>query len=336
VNTIMFAESVTRQSSPRGFVRATDAQLPKGFEAGLDAHMLGELERFYGELELGFTKTHVPQVGLSVPAIGFSTLTKHAFAITDGANVLGKVVCTLKRNGSLKIGPIYLLPEFRQRGNASSFLRSFVTLAHSAGVRSVYATVPRPNVDAQRLFHASGFLRVGCLKDHYREGVAEDVFAFDAPAEKAGHSLSTSPGEVLSRASYGEASVVRACSRYVAAEYFPVDEKWERWLASPTMGSLGDFSRKPHDIVETSDEIALVIYKRGGTAKVVPIVGNRSSPTQRLVEACESHARRHGRRKVSMFLPERFDGPSKYVREVTAARYSLQGPIAVWSHKMDD
>jgi ribosomal protein S18 acetylase RimI-like enzyme len=297
--------------------------------------MLRELEHYYGELELGFTRTHVPHVGSSVSAIGFSTLTKHAFAITDGANVLGKVVCTLKRSGSLKIGPIYLLPEFRKRGNASSFVRSFVALAHSAGIRSVYATVPRTNPDAQRLFHATGFLKIGGLEDHYRKDVVEDVFAFDAPIGKAGHSLAAGNGEITSHASHTETSLVRAFSRYVAAEFFSVDEEWERWLASPALGSLGDFSRKPHDIVEVSDEIALVIYKRGGTAKVVPIIGNRPSPTQRLVEACESYARRHGRKKVSMFLPERFDGPAAYVRELTAARYSLRGPIAVWSRWID-
>jgi hypothetical protein len=123
--------------------------------------------------------------------------------------------------------------------------------------------------------------------------------------------------------------------RYVAARFFPVDAAWERWLAHAAGPSLGEFEHKPHDLVEDDrGGVALVIYKRGGTAKVVPVIEGEAAPSPSLVHACEQAAHRRHRRKVSMFLPGDVAVLPGYDRELVADGYSIRGPIVVWSRRL--
>lgn len=318
-------------------VRAHDAAAPPamGFapisaasEARLDAQILHDIEPYYGELERGFAATHLPRIGTIAPAIGFSTLAKVAWAISDGDRVVGKAVCTVKRNGSWKVGPIAVLPEHRNHGHASAFLAVVVHRAHTGGWPCVFATVPRANAAALRIFERAGFHRRGALEGHYRTGEMEDVLVCTAPRpvplcplETEALDLPLSPAERI--------------RQFVVEQFFPVDAAWQRWLAQHPERSLGDFADKPHEIVH-GDRMgtALMIYKRGGTAKIVPVADSEFPLSDALVQACERAARRYDRHKAAMFLPAEVPGPAGYRRELVADRYSLRGAIAVWSRRI--
>ncbi|HEX7840574.1 MAG TPA: GNAT family N-acetyltransferase [Kofleriaceae bacterium] len=298
------------------------------WEAALDAQILRDLAPYYGELEYGFAATHLVAIGASLASIGFSTIAKLGWAIHARDRVIGKAVCTVKRGGSLKIGPIALIPDCRHQGHATSFLQSVVARARENKRPCVFATVPTENGPAQRLFERAGFRRAGALVDHYRPGCSEDVMVYltsDAPSSPEDLS---DPDIGAPRAS-SSAERVRC---YVAEQFFPVDDAWERWLALSAGQTLGEFERKPHDLVEDDrGGTALVIYKRGGTAKIVPVVAGSAAISLALVRVCEQAARRRDRRKVSMFLPAHVRGPTGYRRELEAIGYSIRGPVAVWS-----
>jgi GNAT superfamily N-acetyltransferase len=292
---------------------------------------LHDIAPYYGEIERGFAATHLPRVGTVLPSIGFSTLAKAGWAIADRDRVIGKAVCTAKRGGSLKIGPIAILPDHRNRGHATAFLRSVVALAQAGGRSCVFATVPTTNLPAQRIFENAGFHRAGVLVDHYRSGCSEDIVVYPLSGSTI---LADSPSGP-SLGSSRDPSSHELVRSYVAEQFFPVDDAWDSWLARAAGPTLGEFERKPHDLIQDDrGATALVIYKRGGTAKVVPVVAERAAVSPALVHACEQAARRRDRRKVSMFLPARMPGPAAYRRELEVVGYSSRGPIAVWSRQL--
>jgi ribosomal protein S18 acetylase RimI-like enzyme len=298
-------------------------------EGKLDARILYDIVPYYGELERGFASTHLPRIGMVMQSPGFSTLAKLAWAILDGDRVIGKAVCTVKRNGAWKVGPIVVMPEHRNRGHAAACLASIVCRAHSTGWSCVVATVPRENVATQRLFARVGFCPVGELVDHYQPGSIEDVVACVAPAP-----VTCAPSTPKVR--LAAAGPLERLCRYVTERYFPVDAGWREWLVRCADGALADFAGKPHDVVHSDGAgTALVIYKRGGTAKIVPVLDDNAPPATEVVEACEGVARDRARRKVAMFLPADVPAPRGYRRELVAERYALRGPIAVWSRRLD-
>jgi GNAT superfamily N-acetyltransferase len=292
---------------------------------------LRDIAPYYGELERGFAATHLPRVGTVLPSIGFSTLAKVGWAIADRDRVIGKAVCTAKRGGSLKIGPIAILPDHRNRGHATSFLRSIIALAHASERSCVFATVPAANLPARRSFENAGFHRAGALVDHYRSGSSEDIVVY--PLSGSAVAVGSLPGPDIGPPRAW--SILERIRCYVAEQFFPVDETWGRWLDRVAGPTLGEFERKPHDVVDDDrDGTALVIYKRGGTAKVIPVVADHAAVSQDLLQACELAASRRGRRKVSVFLPADVPGPAGYRRELVATGYSVRGPIAVWSRQL--
>jgi ribosomal protein S18 acetylase RimI-like enzyme len=304
--------------------------LEAAVEARLDAQILHDIAPYYDELDRGFAATHLPRIGIVTPSPGFSTLAKLAWAILDGDRVIGKAVCTVKRNGTWKVGPIAVMPEHRNRGHAAACLGSIVRRAHATGWSCVVATVPRNNVTTQRLFARVGFRPVGVLVDHYRVGGVEDVVACAVPAPI----MRSAPA--VSAVWPAGAEPLERLRRYVAERFFPVDAEWLQWLGRRADHALDDFAGKPHDVLHRDEAgTALVIYKRGGTAKIVPVVNGDAPPAMEIVEVCEHAARNRARRKAAMFLPVRVAAPRGYHLELVAERYALRGPIAVWSRWLD-
>jgi GNAT superfamily N-acetyltransferase len=298
-------------------------------EERLDAQILYDIAPYYGELERGFASTHLPRIGTVMPSPGFSTLAKLAWAILDGDRVIGKAVCTVKRNGAWKVGPVAVMPEHRNRGHAAACLASIVRHAHSTGWSCVVATVPRGNVATQRLFARVGFCPVGELVDHYRPGSVEDVVVCAVSGSVTGGALETT------RVWRTRVGPLERLHGYVTERFFPVDAGWRQWLAHCEDRTLEDFAGKPHDVVHLDGVgTALVIYKRGGTAKIVPVVDGNGPPATEVVEACERAAQDRARRKAAMFLPADVPAPRGYRRELVAERYALRGPIAVWSRRL--
>ena len=309
------------------------ARTEAAFDATADRRLLCEISPFYGDLDRGFRATHVPAVGSLIESYGFSSIAKVALGVLHGGDVVGKLVLTVKRGRKLKVGPVYLEPRFRGKQLAVSALETAAKVAASFGYTGIYATAPASHPPAVGLLENASFARVAAFESHYREGVDEVVYFRDLVPVHAWPRVAENAG----RAAEGVRSQQILCS-FVEKHYFSIDDEWRQWLAAACGLSLGNFERKPHDLLHRGSCVALLVYKRGGTTKIVP-AGPDADFDPSILDRWEAVARTARQRKVSVFWPARFPhliqllSSAGYVleSEVVAGRYAVYEPLVVWS-----
>lgn len=316
----------------------TARRMTDELDSRLDAEIVSEFSAFYNDLEHGFRSTHIPAVGQVIPSVGFSSLAKFCVGILADDELIGKCVLTAKRGRNLKVGPIYLQRRYRGQGRASLAIGALIRGATELGYWGIYATVPSTNDQPLRLFSGASFDRVAFFASHYKSGIDEVVFfrVLALPGKGLARRPRAHTGEWRE---LGLDRAERLLATFVGRFYFSVDSAWLAWLKERPSCSLGTFDRKPHDLIATSDKAAAIaIYKRGGTMKIVPATMGGAIPEE-LVSAWETHARRVGQRKVSVFWPAvppevlpPFSNPSYFLEtEIAAGRYSSYNAVQVRS-----
>lgn len=292
-------------------------------ERKIDKNMLADLSVYYAELDRGFRNTHVPAVGRVLQSVGFSSLAKASVSIVVNEATVGKCVLTFKRGRKMKIGPIYLIASSRGLGIGSRVVADLTAAADSLGFKGVYATVPAPNESAGRAFRAAGYEPEVTLRSHYMAGVDEVVFV--RRLSNALEPFRPPDPSLLLNLAYDE----RRIAGEVARHYFPIDRRWIEWLADRS-GERESFRSKPHELVrDRAGDSALVIYKRGGTMKVVPSSREFSSG---LTASWERQAKIRHQRKISVFVTTAREVET-YGKEgeIEAGRYSCWKRVAIWS-----
>jgi RimJ/RimL family protein N-acetyltransferase len=289
-------------------------------DEAFDHELVAAIAESYDELELGFRRTHLPPIGTTSNEGGFSSIHKVSIGIVCADQVVGKCVVTSKRGGRLKLGPVYIRPTFRGDGLASHVLRSLVAVADNAGFRTFVATVPSASKRARRVLLSQGFLRSHSLRAHYSAGADEDVFALSVRNPSRRGTCTAYPAADLSDAE-------RRIVDHVHHWYFPLDEPWLRWISNSTAFD-GLFRGRPQEVIQERNDVALLIYKRGGAVKVVPAAGG-SDLSAGIVPLWEHIARLHGRRKVTVFWPSAVGARPRALGE-----YFLEGRLALGQYAL--
>jgi hypothetical protein len=133
------------------------------------------------------------------------------------------------------------------------------------------------------------------LASHYKPGVDEDIFVREL--RKHRHS-SYAP---LPRLPIAASSAEELLERFVDHHYFSVDAIWREWLHDPSR-TIGNFERKPHAFIEGDGEALTMIFKRGGTVKVVAATLG-GTPSTSILRQCACDARTARQRKLSVIWP---------------------------------
>lgn len=303
------------------FLSASD--LPCSEMEALREETVAALHPYYDELALGFAQSHIPCGGQVLASPGFSSVAKLGLTVMIGEQYVGVCVLTVKRSRSLKLGPLYLRPEWRTHHLGRTVLLSLAERAVALGYSNLYATVPHTNYAAIRAITEAGFHHLGSLESHYKPGVNEILFsssAWPTPSE---------PGQsVLPLAFSGTAG-------FVQRHFFDVDRAWQDWSRVEAVAP-GEHRAKPKRTIGVGDAEALMVYKRGRTVKVIPAVGDDHPLRQPLIEEWESHCVQQ--RKISVLCPksERFAAPllaSGYQVEAALPQghCSLHHAVQIWA-----
>jgi ASC-1-like (ASCH) protein/GNAT superfamily N-acetyltransferase len=212
--------------------------------------------------------------------IGHFSYEQKMFIITLDDVPAGMIHIVGKRQGTYKISPIIVVPEYQGKYGLGKILLEFVeNYAKNKGARQIYCTVARENNIALQFFIRNGYIIAGQSDSHYKLGITEVMLyklflssnfdeKFDRPA------ISVHP-----MADVYEPQVRRLLLNTLPKDFGGIDSKWVDALFNGyKRRNSGDINVKFKLIYVAVDRDNIVLGvagatpKKGKPIKVMPFV----------------------------------------------------------------
>jgi RimJ/RimL family protein N-acetyltransferase len=343
-------KNIIEQASDRDLHFGSDSL---GYDEFFDSAIVKELSSYYDDITgNSFITSHIPSSKIVIPSIGFSSLAKWAHIIFWNSSPIGKVVITIKRNQSVKIGPIYISPAYRQHNYASRVLCELTSsLFKFEECFMVFATVAEHNIAGRKAFEKAGYQENHRLKFHYSNHGDEIVYTYTGrkPKDFIGNSFKT----YVENKDFSKHDTLDNAYQYIAnwtsLYFFPIDDDWITWLKNDFNFSK-QYYKKSHEIIYLRSRrcavTALLIPKRGGTLKVVLAhSAAKKSDVLEMLDSLKARAQTLHSRKVAIFLPfsttnsEIVDALDafgiKLEAEISSHQYSLYDSVKIFGSLLE-
>ena len=110
----------------------------------------------------------------NVDSVGQFSLLQYIFIAEVNHHPAGMIHLVVKKQGTVKISPLIVAPEYRgQFGIGSKLLRHAEDFARKHHARQLYCTVATQNQDTLKFLLRKGFHLAGKAQDHYKPGIDE-------------------------------------------------------------------------------------------------------------------------------------------------------------------
>ena len=110
----------------------------------------------------------------NVDSVGQFSLGQYTFIAEVNHHPAGMIHLVVKKQGTVKISPLIVAPEYRgQFGIGSKLLRHAEDFAHKHQARQLYCTVAAQNQDTLKFLLCKGFHLAGKAQDHYKPDIDE-------------------------------------------------------------------------------------------------------------------------------------------------------------------
>lgn len=139
--------------------------------------MISALSPYYG----GDHRRHAERIFSThisggLDRLGFFSLEQRMFIASLDDKPVGMIHLVLKRQGTVKISPLIIHPDFQGRhGIGSRLLEYAEAFGRSRKARQLYCTVAEQNEKAYSFFIKHGFTVVGKSDSHYKIGITEKM-----------------------------------------------------------------------------------------------------------------------------------------------------------------
>lgn len=212
--------------------------------------------------------------------LGFFSTEQKMFILTVDNKPAGMIHIVGKRQGTYKISPLIVAPEFRGMHGLGTRLLDFAeAYARDRGARQIYCTVAEQNELATQFFLRKAYIVTGKSESHYKPGITELMLHkhFIAPKDEEKYdrpNISVIPFEEIH-----ETQVSRLLLGTLPAYFRGIDESWVHGLFE------GHKRRQSHDInlkyklifvaVDRENSIlgvAGATPKKGEPIKVMPFI----------------------------------------------------------------
>lgn len=137
--------------------------------------MTEALEPFYdGDHRAHARRIFTAHINGNVDAVGQFSLLQYIFIAEVNHHPAGMIHLVVKKQGTAKISPLIVAPEYRGKfGIGSKLLRHAENFARKHHARQLYCTVAAQNQDTLKFLLRKGFHLAGKAQDHYKPGIDE-------------------------------------------------------------------------------------------------------------------------------------------------------------------
>ena len=140
------------------------------------SHLMVEtLGPFYnGDHQAHARRIFTAHINGNVDSVGQFSLLQYMFIAEVDYHPAGIIHLVIKKQGTVKISPLIVAPEYRGKlGIGSKLLRHAEDFAHKHHARQLYCTVAAQNQDTLKFLLRKGFHLAGKAQDHYKPGIDE-------------------------------------------------------------------------------------------------------------------------------------------------------------------
>ncbi|GGZ29884.1 hypothetical protein GCM10010387_24140 [Streptomyces inusitatus] len=257
----------------------------------------------HGSLRRNYDGDHIAQADRIIDAhlgggadpVGHFSKTQHVYVAEAAGEVVGVMNIAEKRQGTMKISPLIVNPDFRgSNGAGSALLAKSVEVAKERGIRQLYGTVAEPSSWIETFYLNRGWTCGSQSNSQYRPGVVEHAIYYDVDSEEDRAVPEPLKFEEYSPPKYKE--LENFLTSRMDAFVDGIDEDFVRALvAGHERRDSREVESKYKEIFlgYTSEALSSVVAfgpKKGGAVKLMPLSATSQSALQETLRFAQSWA----------------------------------------------
>ena len=272
--------------------------------------MTEALEPFYdGDHRAHARRIFTAHINGNVDSVGQFSLLQYIFIAEVNHHPAGMIHLVVKKQGTVKISPLIVAPEYRGKfGIGSKLLRHAEDFARKHHARQLYCTVAAQNQATFKFLLRKGFHLAGKAQDHYKPGIDECMLYKPL-------SQSTTPGlSDISIVPFDEKKHTAATRRLILSQvgssFYGVNNAWIDTLFAGYRRREGrnvDTKYKLIFIAEQDRKVVGVVGatpKKGQPIKIMPLVAKSEAVFEVLVANLPQLLAGYGHKLYVHLVPE--------------------------------
>ena len=272
--------------------------------------MTEALEPFYdGDHQAHAQRIFTTHINNNVDYVGQFSLGQYMFIAEVDYHPAGMIHLVVKKQGTVKISPLIVAPEYRGKfGIGSKLLRHAEDFACKHHARQLYCTVAAQNQDTFKFLLRKGFHLAGKAQDHYKPGI-DECMLYKPLNQSAAPDLSD-----ISIVPFDEKKHTAATRRLILSQvgssFYGVNNAWIDTLFAGYRRREGrnvDTKYKLIFIAEQDRKVVGVVVatpKKGQPIKIMPLVAKSEAVFEALVTNLPQLLAGYGHKLYVHMVPE--------------------------------
>lgn len=272
--------------------------------------MTEALEPFYdGDHQAHAQRIFTAHINGNVDSVGQFSLGQYMFIAEVDYHPAGIIHLVIKKQGTVKISPLIVAPEYRGKfGIGSKLLRHAEDFARKHHARQLYCTVAAQNQATFKFLLRKGFHLAGRAQDHYKPGI-DECMLYKPLNQSAAPDLSDISIIPFDEKKHAVAARQLILSR-VGSDFNGVDDTWvDALFASYQRRESRDINAKYKLIFIAEQDrkvvgVVLATPKKGRPIKIMPLVAKSDAVFEALVVNLPQLLADYGHKLYVHMVPE--------------------------------
>lgn len=275
------------------------------------SHLMVEtLGPFYnGDHQAHARRIFTAHINGNVDSVGQFSLLQYMFIAEVDYHPAGIIHLVIKKQGTVKISPLIVAPEYRGKlGIGSKLLRHAEDFAHKHHARQLYCTVAAQNQDTLKFLLRKGFHLAGKAQDHYKPGIDECMLY-----KPLGQSLTPGLSDI-SIVPFDEKKHTAATRQLilsqVGSDFNGVDDTWVDVLFTSYQRRENRDVNAKYKLIFIAEQdrkvvgVVVATPKKGQPIKIMPLVAKSEAVFEALVTHLPQLLAGYGHKLYIHLVPE--------------------------------
>lgn len=288
-----------------------DIRKAKTGDVDFVSHLMTEaLGPFYdGDHRAHARRIFTAHINGNVDSVGQFSLLQYIFIAEVNHHPAGMIHLVVKKQGTVKISPLIVAPEYRGKfGIGSKLLCYAENFARKHHARQLYCTTAAQNQATLKFLLRKGFHLAGKAQDHYKPGI-DECMLYKPLNQSAAPDLSGISIVPFDEKKHAAAARQLILSR-VGSDFNGVDDTWVNALFASYQRREGRDVNAKYKLIFIAEQdrkvvgVVVATPKKGQPIKIMPLVAKSETVFEVLVANLPQLLAGHGHKLYVHLVPE--------------------------------